>query len=115
MLHDDGSFAFRSEILDAVDAIVQAYGDHVGDLPSGLDRELLITFVLGRMQCELDVIAEAMAASPTLDGIDPQELYEECVSENSAARRQQVTQMIELLRQRGWISEGQPEEIASGS
>jgi hypothetical protein len=112
MLHDDGSFAFRTEILDAVDAVVQAYEAHVGDAPEGLERELLIAFVMGRMRCEMDLITDAMAASPTLEGVDPQDLYEECVSENSEARRQQVEQMTALLRERGWIAEVAPEEMA---
>jgi len=112
MLHDDGSFAFRTEILDAVDAVVQAYEVHVGDAPAGLERELLIAFVMGRMRCEMDLITDAMATSPTLDGVDPQDLYEECVSENSEARRQQIEQITALLRERGWIAKAAPEEMA---
>ncbi len=109
MLHDDGTFAFREEILEAVDAVVQAYEDHVHADQTELERELLITFVLGRICCELDVIWEAMASSPTLEGLDPQSIYEECVTENEAEKRRQASAMLELLRERGWIPEPQNE------
>lgn len=109
MLHDDGTFAFRAEILEAVESVVQAYERHVKGDQTGLERALLITFVLGRMRCELDIICEAMASSPTLDGLNPQSLYEECVTENPAEKRRQVALVAELLRERGWIAESQAE------
>jgi len=109
MLHDDGTFAFRTEILEAVETVVQAYRQHVNGDQTNLERELLITFVLGRMRCELDVIWEAMASSPTLDGLSPQSLYEKCVTENLAEKQRQVALVAELLHERGWIAEGQAE------
>jgi hypothetical protein len=109
MLHDDGTFAFREEILEAVDAVVQAYECHVDAQQTDLERQLLIIFVLGRICCELEVMWEALAASPTLEGLEPQKIYEECVTENAAEKRRQVSLVTELLRQRGWIAEPQSE------
>lgn len=105
MLHDDGTFAFQEEFLEAIDAVVQAYERHINGDQSDLERELLITFVLGRMCCELDIIWQAMGTSPTLDGLGPRNIYEECVTENTDERKRQVASAAELLRERGWIAE----------
>ncbi|MGC9360509.1 MAG: hypothetical protein ACP5G7_09085 [Anaerolineae bacterium] len=109
MLHDDGTFAFREEILEAVDAVVQAYERHIDADQTDLERELLITFLLGRICYELDVIREAMASSPTLEGLDPQNIYEKCVTENAAEKRRQVSTVTKLLLERGWIAAPQSE------
>ena len=109
MLHDDGTFAFREEILEAVDAVVQAYERHVNANQTCLEHELLITFVLSRMRCELEVIWEALGTSPTLDGLNPQSIYKECVTESVAEKRRQVALVTELLRERGWIAKPQTE------
>ncbi len=109
MLHNDGTFAFREEILEAVDTVVQAYERHVNANQTRLERELLITFVLGRMRYELEIILEALGTSPTLDGLRPQSIYKECVTESIAEKRRQVALATELLRERGWIAEPQTE------
>lgn len=114
MLNYDGSISFTEEVMALVDAFLDEYEETKGAPCSHLDRGLVISYILGAILCDLEIIWEALGSSPIFGRHDPRAIYEECVRRN--AERTGVRREIEAeLVRRGWVppseqGEGAPPE-----
>ena len=56
MLNRDGTFSFTGELMALVDAFLAEYERSQGALHDSVERGLVMTFVLGAMVCDLELI-----------------------------------------------------------
>ncbi len=54
MLDQDANISFIQEIMDAIDAFLVDYQARHGQLRNDLERGLVISYLLGIMQCEIE-------------------------------------------------------------
>lgn len=107
MLDQDANISFIQEIMDAIDAFLADYEARQGALRNDLERGLVISYMLGIMQCELQKIWDELGQAPTFGSLHPRLVFEAC----TAADRDHATmpRQLELIRQelgrRGWIKE----------
>ncbi len=105
MLNRDGTFNFTEELMALVDAFLAEYEGTEGALHDDLERGLVMTYVLGAMVCDLELIWEALGGSPVFGRLDPLALYDECVQRNAGRTEARREVQKELVR-RGWIPTG---------
>ena len=103
MLNNDGSFSFTEEVMALVDAFLVEYEGTKGALSSDLERGLVVSYVLGAMLCDLELVWEALGSAPVFGRQDPRAIYEECVRRN-ADRSEARREVAEELARRGWIA-----------
>jgi hypothetical protein len=111
MLNDDGTFSFTEELMALVDAFLTEYEGAKGALGNDLERGLVMTYVLGAMLCDLELIWEALGRSPVFGPLDPLALYQECVQGN-AGRSEARHEIEKELVRRGWIPQQEAKEDA---
>jgi len=111
MLNTDGSFSFTEEVMALVDAFLVEYEQTKGALQNDLERGLVVSYVLGAILCDLELVWEALGSAPVFGQQDPRAIYEECVSRNADRSTARRALEAELAR-RGWISSGVEEERA---
>lgn len=109
MLNRDGSFSFTEELMALVDDFMAEYEGAKGTLRNDLERGLVISYVLGVMLCDLELLWEALGASPVFGRLNPRAIFEECARQN-AARSEARRQVEQELEQRGWL----PQQEAKG-
>jgi len=112
MLNDDGAFSFTQELMALADAFLREYEEAKGAIGNDLDRGLVMTYVLGSMLCDLELIWEELGRSPVFGPLDPLALYQECVQENEGRAEVRCRVEKELMR-RGWVPQQEAKEDAS--
>ena len=111
MLNHDGSFSFTEELMTLVDTFLAEYEGTKGALRNDLERGLVMSYVLGAMLCDLELIWEALGASPVFGQLDPRAIYEECARRNVGRGEARREVEKELLRW-GWIAAEEDKEDA---
>ena len=102
MLNRDGSFSFTEELMALADAFLAEYEEAKGTLCNGLERGLVMSYVLGAMLCDLELIWEVLGTSPVFGRLNPRAIFEECARQN-AARGETRREVEQELRRRGWL------------
>ncbi|HHX45174.1 MAG TPA: hypothetical protein GX714_14480 [Chloroflexi bacterium] len=113
MLNTDGSFSFTEEVLAQVDAFLAEYEQVQGPLTDALERGLVVSYALGAMLCDLELVWEALCSAPIFGQQNPRALWEECVRRNAdrSAERDEIA--AELVRH-GWVHvEAEEEETTA--
>ncbi|MHB0859342.1 MAG: hypothetical protein ACYC5M_17470 [Anaerolineae bacterium] len=103
MLNQDGTFSFLSELMTTVDALVDEYEAVKGPLANDLERGLVISYMLGAMRCDLDLIWETLGSWSVFGTLHPRTVFEDCVPAEAALAEERMAQVREMLRQRGWL------------
>jgi len=114
MLNRNGTFSFTGELMALVDAFLAEYERSQGALQYSVERGLVMSFVLGAMVCDLELIWEALGGSPVFGRLNPVALYEECVQRN-AGRAEARSEIEKELSRRGWIPTGSVEETGAAN
>ncbi len=103
MLNEDGTISFAEEIAEAVAAFLNAYQERKGPLRDELERNLVISYVLGLMRCDLDLLWDCLGEAPVFGGLHPRVVFEDCTGHDDATRLARRSIMAEELRKRGWL------------
>lgn len=111
MLSEEGKISFTGELLDLVDGFLAEYQRHKGPLRDGLERNLVISYVLGAMCCELNTIWDCLSKAPLFGSLHPRVIFQECQDKNSTAAAAFQAAVEKELRRRGWLpaDSGRPE------
>lgn len=102
MLSEDGSISAVTKLMDAVDGFLAEYQTAKGPLRNELERGLIIAYLLGVMQCDLNAIWDCLGEASAFRALSPRIMFEECVGrddEQASRRRQEAA--LEFGR-RGW-------------
>jgi len=111
MLNSDGSFDFAGELMALVETFLAEYEREKGSLRNELERGLVMSYVLGTMLCDLDLIWDALGTAPVFGRLNPRVLFEEC-ARTSTGRDALRREIAAELRRKGWV--GTPSEDADG-
>ena len=107
MLKEDGTISFIDELVQAVDTFLDEYQARKGAFRNDLERGLVISYVLGMMHCDLELLWNALGDAPVFGGLHPRVVFEDCVGHVDVGvggpRRALATTLAEELRRRGWF------------
>jgi len=105
MLDQDSNISFVPEIMDAIDDFLVDYQARQGPLRNDLERGLVISYLLGVMQCEMQRIWDELGKQPVFGSLHPRAVFEDCTSNDRD--RQALTLRLDLIHQefsrRGWV------------
>jgi hypothetical protein len=105
MFEPDGTFHFMPDLLQALDKFMAEYEDAKGPLRNDLERGLVISYALGTMRCDLEMLWDCLGSSPAFGSLHPRIVFEDCTCSDGdpTAGSRQAT-LEEELRKRGWLS-----------
>jgi len=100
---EEGDISFVGRLMDVVDDFIVEYESARGSLESPLHRALVVSYALGVIHCDLDLLLQELGASGVLAGKDPRDLFRECAQ--PALRRQEAysVEVRSQLVERGWV------------
>lgn len=102
MLAEDGSISFVPELLDLLESALERYESLCGTISDSLQRELIITYLLGALCAESRAIAACMESAPMLEAIEPRALLHQCVQADPASVQAHRETITAELERRGW-------------
>jgi hypothetical protein len=103
MLDEQGRIGFASELMDAVDAFLDAYEEREGRASGDLERGLVISYILGVMRCDLEALWDCLGDAEVFGALHPRAVFEACGCDEPAAAERKAEIQTEL-RERGWLA-----------
>jgi hypothetical protein len=103
MLKQDGTISFVTEIAALVDTFLADYQAAKGPLRNDLERGLVVSYILGVMHCDLEMVWDELGKQPTFGALHPRAVFDECVCKEDPSTTSRQTLVQEELRKRGWF------------
>lgn len=104
MLDKEGSISFVPELVELVESFIADYEAAEGPLEDDLERGLVLSFALGTVRDELDLVWDALATMPAFGTLHPKAVYAERREAAQALSPERRTQVKAYLRARGWLA-----------
>jgi len=116
MFDSDGTFHFVPELLQAVDAFVEGCEAAKGSPQNDLERGLIISYALGTIRCDLEMIWESLGSAPAFGTLHPRAVFENCTDRDDPRATTRRAMIEEELQKRGWLpgAEEGPSEASFG-
>ncbi|MFP3896147.1 MAG: hypothetical protein ACLFV5_04810 [Anaerolineales bacterium] len=96
--NEDGTISFVPELVDTIRAFLKEYEEKEGPLAGDLERGLIISYALGVMRCDLEIVWQTLGEARTFSKLHPRDLFEECVGQDWEGRTEQKSAIKEALK-----------------
>lgn len=108
MLDKDGGLGFAGELMNVVSRFLQEYEEARGPFRNQLEKGLVISYALGLMRCDLELIWDCLGENDVFGPLHPRVVFEQCVVEDS-----DVQSLCADIRRRlcncGWLDDVEAE------
>jgi hypothetical protein len=105
MLDRDGTISFVPELFAIVDQFLTEYEALKGPLRNGLERGLVISYALGVISCDLEVLWDGVGSAAVFGTLNPRGVLAECVGDETPLAQSRRAAIMAALSARGWLDE----------
>lgn len=102
MLSEEGTISAVPELMDMIDTFLAEYETAKGPPRNDLEHGLIIAYLLGVMQCDLNAIWDSLGEASVFRTLHPRTVFEECAGGDEPAASRRRSDMAEEFRRRGW-------------
>jgi hypothetical protein len=103
MIRPDGTIHFAEELVQIVERFLEDYQDIEGDIPTDLDRGLVIAYALSALRCDLELLSECLTGQPVFGHLSPARVLDECTARDPEKRAIRLAETMHLLHDRQWL------------
>jgi len=112
-LDKNGAFDFSNELIDTVTRFLIEYQEASGPFRNDLEKGLVISYILGTMRCDLEMIWDCLGENEVFGSLHPRAVFDNCADGEDAASQQMRAHVKERICQFNWFSKPS-DELLSG-
>lgn len=103
MIQADGTIDFTSELLSLIEQFLREFEEIQGTPLSGLDRALIIAYILQVMRCDLELVGKCLNRQSVFKLLPPEKVLEDCVDQDPADLERRYMKIQEAFYTKGWL------------
>jgi hypothetical protein len=104
MLQQNGTITFIPELMSVIESFLEEYESTEGALHNDLERGLVISYLLGVMNCELAAIWDSLDQVDAFETVHPRTVFESCADGTAESLQQRRSRILEEMQRLGWFA-----------